>query len=88
MNSMKHAAIAAATAFLAIVITMLLSTYGGDGLRGAIAVYGGYPGGFVNWRFNPGRVNYTLITVLNWSTYFVIAESIAAVLGRHSHPQR
>ncbi len=81
---MKHAVIAAATACLAIAITLLMSTYGTHGVQGWIAAYGGYPGGFANWRLNPGRVNYTLITGVNWLIYFAIAEAISAAFGRFS----
>ena len=81
---MRHAAISASTACLAIAITLLLSTYGVHGVQGLIAVYGGYPGGFVNWRFNPGRVSYLLITVVNWLTYFAVAEVLSALLRRFS----
>lgn len=76
---MRDAAIAAMTACLALAITFLLSTYGAHGVQGWIAVYVGYPGGFVNWRFNSGRMSYTLITVVNWITYFGIAEVIFVV---------
>ena len=85
---MRHAAIAAATAGLATLITLLLNTYGTHGLGGVIAVYGGYPGGFVNWRFNPRHVNYALITVVNWATYFALAEIIAAIFRPQSQPER
>ena len=75
---MRHLVIAAVTACLALAITLLLSTYGADRVQGWIAVYGGSPGGFVNWRLNPGRESYQLITVVNWLTYFAIAEVISA----------
>ncbi len=81
---MKHAVIGAATACLAIAITLLMSTYGAHGVQGWIASYGGYPGGLVNWRLNPGRVSYTLITGVNWLSYFAIAEAMSAVLERSS----
>ena len=81
---MRQAVIAAVTACLAVAITLLLSTYGAHGVQGWIAAYGGYPGGFVTWRLNPGRVSYTLITVVNWLTYLAIAEAISAVSRRFS----
>ncbi len=70
---------------VAIAMTFLLSTYGAHGVQGLIAVYGGYPGGFVNWRLNPGRVNYALITVVNWLTYFAVAEVVSAIFKRSAH---
>jgi hypothetical protein len=82
---MKHVAIAALTACLALAITFLLSTYGAHGVRGWIAVYGGYLGGFVNWRLNPGRVSYALITVVNWLTYFVLGEAISVAFRVFLH---
>lgn len=83
--NMRHAAIVATTACLAVAITLILSTYGAHGVGGWIAVYGGYPGGFVNWRLNPGRVNYALITVVNWLTYFAVVEVLSAFLKRSPH---
>jgi hypothetical protein len=82
---MRHGVIAAITGALAIAITFLLSTYGAHGVRGFIAVYAGYPGGFVNWRLNPGRVSYPLITLVNWLTYFAAAEVLSAVLRRSAY---
>jgi hypothetical protein len=34
------------------------------------------PGGVANWRLNPGRVNYVLITAINGLTYFVCLEAV------------
>jgi hypothetical protein len=82
---MRHVAIAAVTACLALAITFLLSTYGAHGVRGWIAVYFGYPGAFLDWRLKPGRMNYTLITVVNWLTYFVVAEAISVVFSVFLH---
>lgn len=82
--TMKHGAMAAITFCLAIAITFRMSTYGADGVLGFIAVYGGYPGGFVNWRLNPGHVSYLLITAINWLIYFAIAEALFTVLSRFS----
>jgi hypothetical protein len=69
----------AAAAILAVVISILLSIYGAHGTQGALAVTVGYPGGFVNWRFNPGRVSYGLITSVNWLIYFGLFEALLAV---------
>jgi hypothetical protein len=79
---MRHVAIAATTAFLAIAITVFLSIYGAHGVQGVVATYMGYPGGFVNWRVNPGRVSYLLITTVNWVTYFALAEVWLGVCRR------
>jgi hypothetical protein len=50
------------------------------GYLGLIAVYGGYPGGFVNGRVNSSRVSYLLITAINWLIYFAITEALFAAL--------
>jgi hypothetical protein len=63
---------------------LVLSTYGAHGAAGFVAVYGGYPGGFVNWHVNPGQVSYLLITGVNWLAYFALVEAFFALLSHFS----
>jgi hypothetical protein len=81
-GSLRHVIAAAAAALLAVVISILLSIYGSHGLQGGLAVTLGYPGGFVNWRLNPGRVSYGLITCVNWLIYFGFFEAMLAAKRR------
>jgi hypothetical protein len=78
---MKHVVCVVAAALASLGITLILSTLGTHGPLGSFAVYAGYPGGFINWRANPGRVSYLLIGVVNAAVYFGILE----VLGLLGH---
>lgn len=83
MRMQKHILTGGITLCLALAITLLLSTYGADGVRGFIAVYAGYPGAAVNWRLF-GHMNYLLITSVNWLSYFGVAEGLAIAFRRLS----
>jgi hypothetical protein len=69
----------------AILISLLLSTFGAHGVLGWIAVYIGYVGGVANWKLNPGRVSYTFIAVVNAVVYFLILEAAFTAKRRISN---
>ena len=79
---MKHFVCGLAAALASIGIVLILSTVGAHGAVGALAVYAGYPGGFINWRVNPGRVSYVLIGAVNAAVYFAGLELLAPLSSR------
>jgi hypothetical protein len=73
---------------VAVGISLILATFGAHGLLGSIAVYAGFPGGFVNWKANPGQVSYVVITAVNTAVYLGLFEALGLLIGRrqwHSH---
>jgi len=69
---MKHVAYLAASILGALGVSLILATFGAHGLLGFLAVYAGYPGGFVNWKANPGHMSYFLISAVNAAVYFSV----------------
>jgi hypothetical protein len=82
---MKHIISASLAAILAIAGSFVLATFGSHGTYGLIAIWIGYPGGVTNWKLNPGRVSYGLITGVNWLVYFVLLEVFFAMKRRFSN---
>jgi hypothetical protein len=77
-----HILMAVAAAALAASVSLVLATYGAQGTLGFIAVWIGYPGGFVNWKLNSPHVSYALMTAVNWSAYFAFIEAAIAIKRR------
>ena len=69
-------------ALASLAVCLMLSAYGAQGRLGFFAVYAGYPGGFINWKLNPGRVSYALIALVNTGVYFGILEVLALLVAK------
>jgi hypothetical protein len=85
MPAKTHILLGSVAAILAIPVSLVLATHGSHGKLGLIAIWVGYPGGFANWKLNPPRVSYGLITAVNWFAYFVLLEASLAVKRGISH---
>lgn len=79
---MKHVSYLIAATVGAVGVSLVLATFGAHGLLGSVAVYAGLPGGFVNWKANPGRVSYAVITAVNTAVYLVLFEVLGLILRR------
>jgi len=82
---MSHAVVLTIAVLAALGVTLILATWGAHGVQGSLAIYMGYPGGFANWKLNPGRVSYILITAVNGLAYFACLELLLAMKRRISN---
>jgi len=83
---MKHVAYLAASILGAVGVSLIMATFGAHGLLGFLAVYAGYPGGFVSWKANPGHVSYFLISTVDAAVYFTILETLGLLIHRRRRP--
>lgn len=79
---MKHVFYLVAATIGAFGVSLILATFGAHGLLGSVAVYAGLPGGFVNWKTNPGHVSYVVITAVNTAVYLGLFEVLGFLIGR------
>ena len=87
-RTVKHVIYFVAAAVGALAVSVILATFGAHGRLGAVAVYTGLPGGFVNWKANPGGVSYVLITIVNTAVYLTIFEVLGLVIYRRHLAKR
>jgi len=81
---MKHLILAGVAVVVAIAVSLILSIWGSHGPLGTLAVYLGYPGGFANWKLNPGRTSYTLTAAVNGVCCFACLELLLAIKSRRT----
>jgi hypothetical protein len=69
-------------ALASLAVCLMLSIYGAHDRLGFFAGYAGYPGRFINWKLNPGRVSYALIALVNPAVYFGILQVLGLLVGK------
>jgi hypothetical protein len=79
---MKHVAYLGGSILGAVGVSLILASFGAHGLLGFLAVYAGYPGGFVDWKANLGHMSYFLISTVNAAVYFIILEALGLLIRR------